>query len=139
MRTAALEYDEISQATQNDARVTRVGRILRMTSIDELPQLINVLSGEMSLVGPRPHASSTRIGNVRFAEVAHNYAARHRVKPGMTGWAQVNGWRGETDSEGKLLKRIEHDLFYIEHWSIAFDLYVLVRTIAAVLSTRAAY
>jgi polysaccharide biosynthesis protein PslA len=139
MRAASLEFENIRQATHNDARVTRIGRILRMTSIDELPQLINVLSGEMSLVGPRPHASSTKIGDVRFAEVAQNYAARHRVKPGMTGWAQVNGWRGETDTEEKLLKRIEYDLFYIEHWSIGFDLYVLVRTFAAVLSARAAY
>jgi len=139
MRAASLEYDDVRQATQNDARVTRVGRWLRMTSLDEVPQLINVLSGEMSLVGPRPHASSTKIGNARFAEVAQNYAARHRVKPGMTGWAQVNGWRGETDTEEKLFKRIEFDLFYIENWSIGFDLYILVRTFVAVLSARAAY
>jgi Undecaprenyl-phosphate glucose phosphotransferase len=139
MRAAALEYDDIRQATQNHARVTRVGRLLRMTSMDEVPQLINVLNGEMSLVGPRPHASSTKIGGARFAEVAQNYAARHRVKPGMTGWAQVNGWRGETDTEEKLLKRIEYDLFYIENWSIGFDLYIMVRTFAAVLSARAAY
>jgi Undecaprenyl-phosphate glucose phosphotransferase len=139
MRAAALEYDDIRQATQNDTRVTRVGRLLRMTSLDEVPQLINVLSGEMSLVGPRPHASSTRIGDVRFAEVAQNYAARHRVKPGMTGWAQVNGWRGETDTEEKLLKRIEYDLFYIENWSIGFDLYIMIRTFVAVVSARAAY
>jgi exopolysaccharide biosynthesis polyprenyl glycosylphosphotransferase len=139
MRTSALQFDDVRQATRNDTRVTRVGRLLRMTSIDELPQLLNVLSGEMSLVGPRPHASSTKVGGTRFAEVAANYAARHRVKPGMTGWAQVNGWRGETDTEQKLVKRIEFDLFYIENWSIAFDLYILVRTIAAVAAARAAY
>jgi Undecaprenyl-phosphate glucose phosphotransferase len=139
MRKSALQFDDVRQATRNDTRVTRVGRLLRMTSIDELPQLLNVLSGEMSLVGPRPHASSTKVGGTRFAEVAANYAARHRVKPGMTGWAQVNGWRGETDTEQKLVKRIEFDLFYIENWSIAFDLYILVRTIAAVAAARAAY
>lgn len=139
MQTASLEIDDIRQATRNDARVTRVGRLLRMTSIDELPQLFNVLSGEMSLVGPRPHASSTKVGSARFAEVAANYAARHRVKPGITGWAQVNGWRGETDTEEKLVKRIEYDMFYIENWSIAFDLYILVRTLAAVIAARAAY
>jgi len=139
MRTDMLQYDQISQATQRDPRVTRIGRILRGSSLDELPQLINVVRGEMSLVGPRPHAPSTRVAGILFSEATNNYAARHRVKPGMTGWAQVNGWRGETDTDEKLLKRVEFDLFYIEHWSISFDLYIIIRTFAAVLFPKSAY
>ena len=139
MRNDALQYDEIKQATAGDRRVTRVGRFLRGSSIDELPQLINVVAGQMSLVGPRPHAPSTKVAGILFSEATQNYAARHRVKPGMTGWAQVNGWRGETDTDEKLLKRVECDLFYIEHWSIGFDLYIIVRTFAAVLFPKAAY
>ena len=128
----SLEFDDIKQVTVGDRRVTRLGRFLRATSLDELPQLINVLLGQMSLVGPRPHAPSTKVNGLLFHEAANNYAARHRVKPGMTGWAQVNGWRGETDTDDKLLKRIEFDLFYIENWSIYFDIYILIRTIGAV-------
>jgi Undecaprenyl-phosphate glucose phosphotransferase len=139
MRNDALQYDQISQVTAGDRRVTRVGRILRGSSIDELPQLINVVRGEMSLVGPRPHAPSTKVAGILFSEATQNYAARHRVKPGMTGWAQVNGWRGETDTDEKLLKRVECDLFYIEHWSIGFDLYIIIRTFAAVLFPKSAY
>lgn len=139
MRNDALQYDEIRQATARDPRVTRVGRFLRGSSIDELPQLINVVTGQMSLVGPRPHAPSTKVAGILFSEATQNYAARHRVKPGMTGWAQVNGWRGETDTDEKLLKRVEYDLFYIEHWSIGFDLYIIVRTFAAVLFPKSAY
>ncbi len=122
----------IQQAKRRDPRITRVGRIIRRTSIDELPQLFNVLSGEMSLVGPRPHAPSTRAGNRPFPDVIQTYAARHKVKPGITGWAQVCGWRGETETEEKLIKRVEHDLYYIEHWSVGFDLYILARTALAV-------
>jgi exopolysaccharide biosynthesis polyprenyl glycosylphosphotransferase len=133
------ETDSIQQATRDDQRITRVGAILRRTSLDELPQLFNVLSGDMSLVGPRPHAPSTRAGGRLFADVVQTYAARHKVKPGITGWAQVNGWRGETDTEDKLVKRIEYDLFYIENWSIGFDLYILVRTVFAVLVPRNAF
>lgn len=139
MRNDALQYDQIRQATAGDRRVTRVGRFLRGSSIDELPQLINVVSGQMSLVGPRPHAPSTKVAGILFSEATQNYAARHRVKPGMTGWAQVNGWRGETDTDEKLLKRVEYDLFYIEHWSIGFDIYIIVRTFAAVLFPKSAY
>ncbi|RZM33385.1 MAG: exopolysaccharide biosynthesis polyprenyl glycosylphosphotransferase, partial [Sphingomonas sp.] len=139
MRNDTLQYDNIKQATAGDRRVTRVGRILRGSSIDELPQLINVVSGQMSLVGPRPHAPSTKVAGILFSEANRNYAARHRVKPGMTGWAQVNGWRGETDTDEKLLKRVECDLFYIEHWSIGFDLYIIIRTFAAVLFPKSAY
>jgi len=130
------QFDGIEQASRHDPRVTRVGRILRKTSIDELPQLFNVLRGQMSLVGPRPHADSTRAGGRLFSDVVTSYAARHKVKPGITGWAQVCGWRGETDTEDKLVKRLEHDLHYIENWSLGFDLYILVRTIGAVALNR---
>mgnify|MGYP002780025630 CR=1 FL=1 len=134
-----LEYRDIKQAGRDDPRVTRIGRFLRRTSLDELPQLFNVLQGDMSLVGPRPHAPSTRAGGKLFAEAVQSYAARHKVKPGITGWAQVNGWRGETDTEDKLIRRVEHDLYYIENWSIWFDLYILVRTIGAVLLPKNAF
>ena len=136
---ACCEEDGIQQATKGDKRVTRVGRMIRATSIDELPQLFNVIGGDMSLVGPRPHAPSTRAGGRLFHEVIQTYAARHKVKPGISGWAQVCGWRGETDTEEKLVKRLEHDLYYIENWSISFDLYILVRTVLAVLAPRNAF
>ena len=134
-----LEYKNITQANRDDPRITPVGRFLRRTSIDELPQLFNVLLGDMSLVGPRPHAASTRAGGRLFSDVVQSYAARHKVKPGITGWAQVCGWRGETDTEEKLIKRFEHDLHYIENWSIWFDLYILMRTWGAVLLPRNAF
>ena len=127
------EVVEINQARRRDPRITRVGAILRRTSLDELPQLFNVMSGEMSLVGPRPHAALTRAGGRLFSDVLTSYAARHKVKPGITGWAQVCGWRGETDTEDKLIKRFEHDLYYIENWSIWFDFYVLARTVIALI------
>jgi len=133
------EVDGIQQATKGDKRVTRVGRFIRATSIDELPQLFNVVAGDMSLVGPRPHAPSTRAGGRLFHEVIQTYAARHKVKPGITGWAQACGWRGETDTEEKLVKRLEHDLYYIENWSIPFDIYILVRTVFAVIVPKNAF
>jgi Undecaprenyl-phosphate glucose phosphotransferase len=133
------ETDGIRQATRGDQRITRVGRIIRATSLDELPQLFNVLAGDMSLVGPRPHAPSTRAGGRLFNEVVQTYAARHKVKPGITGWAQVCGWRGETDTEDKLVKRLEHDLYYIENWSVPFDIYILLRTVFAVLFPKNAF
>ena len=139
MHVQSLQHEAIDQVSKGDDRVTRVGRILRSTSLDEVPQLLNVLRGNMSLVGPRPHAPSTRVRGVLFHEAVRNYAARHRVKPGMTGWAQVHGWRGETDTDEKLQKRVEYDLFYIENWSIRFDIYILFRTIGAVLFPRHAY
>ena len=133
------EVDGITQVSRGDKRVTRVGAVIRATSLDELPQLFNVIAGDMSLVGPRPHAPSTRAGGRLFHEVVATYAARHKVKPGITGWAQVCGWRGETDTEDKLVKRLDHDLYYIENWSIGFDLYILLRTIAAVVVPRNAF
>jgi Undecaprenyl-phosphate glucose phosphotransferase len=133
------EVEAINQVSRDDPRVTRVGRILRRTSLDELPQLINVLQGDMSLVGPRPHAASTRAGGRLFSDVLASYAARHKVKPGITGWAQVCGWRGETDTEEKLVKRFEHDIYYIENWSLGFDFYILFRTIGSVLLLRNAF
>jgi exopolysaccharide biosynthesis polyprenyl glycosylphosphotransferase len=117
-----------------DPRITRVGRFLRMTSLDELPQLINVLRGEMSLVGPRPHAMAANAAGVLYDRAISEYPIRHRVKPGMTGWAQVNGWRGETTTIEQIRRRVEHDLYYIENWSLTFDLLILGRTIFAVLS-----
>jgi Undecaprenyl-phosphate glucose phosphotransferase len=126
-------------ATRNDRRVTRIGRFLRRSSLDELPQLVNVLRGDMSIVGPRPHALSARAADRLYEEVVEEYAARHRVKPGITGWAQVNGWRGETDTYDKIKKRVEYDLDYIENWSLAFDIKILLMTVAAVFRTENAY
>ena len=124
---------------RGDPRVTRLGRFLRRTSLDELPQLFNVVTGEMSLVGPRPHALQAKAGDTLYQEVMTNYAARHRVKPGVTGWAQVNGWRGETDTHEKLIQRVNHDLHYIDNWSLGLDLWILLRTVSAVINTRNAF
>ena len=139
MHVEDCEHDQIVQAKRDDPRVTRVGAFLRRTSLDELPQLFNVVRGEMSLVGPRPHAPSTRAGQRLFREAVNTYAARHRVKPGITGWAQVRGWRGITDTEDKLVKRLEHDLYYIEHWSPWFDMVILARTVSAALLPKNAF
>ena len=125
--------------TKDDPRVTRVGRFIRKTSLDELPQLINVLKGELSLVGPRPHATMASAAGSLYENVVDGYFARHKVKPGMTGWAQINGWRGETDTAEKIERRVEHDLYYIENWSLTFDLYILARTPLSLLNTRSAY
>jgi Undecaprenyl-phosphate glucose phosphotransferase len=126
--------------TKGDPRVTRVGAFLRKTSIDELPQLINVaIKGNLSLVGPRPHAVHAKAENRLYDEAVDGYFARHRVKPGITGWAQVCGWRGETDTHEKIQRRVEHDLYYIENWSVLFDLYILARTPLAVSNARNAY
>jgi Undecaprenyl-phosphate glucose phosphotransferase len=126
MTTFDDSRDPFRQATRNDPRVTRVGRILRRTNIDELPQLINVLRGEMSMVGPRPHAVSH---NDMFADQIRRMFRRHNVKPGITGWAQVNGLRGETDTFEKMQKRIEHDLYYVDNWSFFFDLKIMIMTV----------
>jgi Undecaprenyl-phosphate glucose phosphotransferase len=125
--------------TKNDARVTRVGRIIRRTSLDELPQLINVLKGELSLVGPRPHATKAKAGDELYEHVVDGYFARHKMKPGITGWAQINGWRGETDTHEKIRHRVEHDLHYIENWSLMFDLYILAKTPLSLLKSEGAY
>ena len=117
------------QTTRDDPRVTRVGWWLRRFSIDELPQLLNVVQGSMSLVGPRPHAPNTKAADKLFAEVVSQYAVRHRVKPGITGWAQVNGWRGETKTEDQVRSRVRFDLDYIQNWSLALDLKILVLTL----------
>ncbi|HVM95657.1 MAG TPA: undecaprenyl-phosphate glucose phosphotransferase [Candidatus Acidoferrales bacterium] len=124
---------------RNDPRVTRLGSFLRRTSLDELPQFINVLRGEMSIVGPRPHALAAKAGQILYQEAVQCYDARHRVKPGITGWAQVNGWRGETETVEQIQKRVEHDLYYIEHWSVALDLKIIVRTILGGFTGRQAY
>lgn len=121
------------QTTKHDPRITRVGELLRRTSIDELPQLLNVIKGDMSLVGPRPHAVNTRAAGKLFQEVVLEYAARHKVKPGITGWAQVNGWRGETDTEEKIIRRVECDLFYMENWSVFLDIEIIFRTVMVVV------
>jgi Undecaprenyl-phosphate glucose phosphotransferase len=125
--------------TKDDPRVTRVGRFIRKTSLDELPQLINVLKGELSMVGPRPHALQAKAASALYDDVVDGYFARHRVKPGITGWAQINGWRGETDTPEKIQRRVEHDLYYIENWSVLFDLYILLMTPLALLKTQNAY
>ena len=126
----------IQQATRNDPRVTRLGRWLRKSSIDELPQLFNVIWGKMSLVGPRPHAASH---NTEYEAVIANYAFRHHVKPGLTGWAQVNGYRGETRQIEQMECRVEHDLWYINNWSQLLDLKIVLKTVVVALRQNAAY
>ncbi len=133
------ERGRLRQACPHDPRVTRVGAVLRHLSFDELPQLWNVLRGEMALVGPRPHAPGTCAGTTPFEQVSERYAQRHQVRPGMTGLAQVRGWRGQTDTEEKLLGRLDSDLEYIATWSLRLDCLILARTVATVLRMRNAY
>jgi Undecaprenyl-phosphate glucose phosphotransferase len=126
--------------TRGDPRVTRLGRILRKSSLDELPQLFNVLDGSLSLVGPRPHALDARSSRQeRFAQIVSGYSARHRLPPGITGWAQIHGWRGEVSDPDSLRHRFEHDLYYIENWSLWLDLRVLLRTPLSLVNTSRAY
>ena len=139
MYTDQADVDARKLVTKDDPRVTRVGRFIRKTTMDELPQLFNVLNGSLSLVGPRPHATRASAAGTLYENAVQGYFARHKVKPGMTGWAQVNGWRGETDTEEKILARVEHDLHYIENWSLTFDLYILARTPLALFNTKNAY
>jgi lipopolysaccharide/colanic/teichoic acid biosynthesis glycosyltransferase len=139
MRQNAHQETTCRQATRNDPRFTWFGALLRRSSFDELPQLLNVLAGTMSVVGPRPHAPGTCAAGRPFETITHHYAARHRVKPGMTGLAQVRGWRGETDTEEKLLRRVDSDLEYIATWSIRGDLRIVCRTVVAVLCMRNAW
>jgi len=126
MKDGADQEGDVPQAVKGDSRVTRFGAFLRRTSLDELPQFINVLQGRMSIVGPRPHAVEH---NELYKSQIDGYMLRHKVKPGITGWAQINGWRGETDTLDKMQKRIEYDLYYIEHWSLAFDLKIIFLTV----------
>ena len=114
------------QVMRDDPRVTRAGRVLRWLSLDELPQLVNVLRGEMSIVGPRPHPLAL---NEHYATMIDGYLSRHQVKPGLTGWAQVNGLRGETDTLDKMERRVQYDLYYVERWSLGFDLRIMARTL----------
>ncbi|MGA3303839.1 MAG: undecaprenyl-phosphate glucose phosphotransferase [Methylovirgula sp.] len=126
--------------TRGDPRVTPVGRFIRKTSLDELPQLFNVVfKGNLSLVGPRPHAVHAKAAERLYDEAVDGYFARHRVRPGLTGWAQIHGWRGETDTQEKIQQRVAHDLYYIENWSILLDCYILLATPFALLKTDNAY
>lgn len=126
----------VKQASRGDPRITRIGRFIRRTSIDELPQLFNVIGGSMSLVGPRPHALNH---NEEFEEKVRGYMGRHRVKPGITGWAQVNGLRGETDTLEKITARTEYDIYYTDNWSLVFDFRILMLTVVSVLFHKEAY
>ena len=128
--------DDVHQATRNDMRVTRLGRILRRTSLDELPQLLNVLVGDMSLVGPRPHAS---VHNELWRAKIDGYMLRHKVKPGITGWAQVNGWRGETNTDYKMEQRVNYDLAYIKNWSPWLDVKIVFLTAISLFTDKNTY
>lgn len=139
MYTHMVDHGGATQASRNDPRVTRVGRFLRRTSLDELPQFFNVLKGDMSVVGPRPHPIGMRTEKLLCHEIVADYAHRHRMKPGITGWAQVNGWRGATDTAEKLQRRVEHDLYYIDNWSVSFDLRILFLTVFRLFSDENAY
>ncbi|WP_428537814.1 exopolysaccharide biosynthesis polyprenyl glycosylphosphotransferase [Rhodopila sp.] len=139
MFTHLADADAKQQALRGDKRVTAVGAWLRRTSLDEIPQLLNVLRGDMSLVGPRPHALATTAGGLALEEAVPVYPSRHRVKPGITGWAQVNGYRGALDSVEKIVHRVNHDLYYIENWSLALDLKILWRTVRLVFADDNAF
>jgi putative colanic acid biosynthesis UDP-glucose lipid carrier transferase len=134
--TVCEDGSQITQASKGDMRITKLGRFLRKTSLDELPQFINVLQGRMSIVGPRPHAIAH---NEQYRKLINGYMVRHKVKPGITGWAQVNGLRGETETLDKMKARVDCDLDYLRHWSIGLDLYIIFRTMAVVLKDQYAY
>lgn len=134
--TVTENGDAVTQATKNDARITKVGAFLRRTSLDELPQFINVLQGHMSVVGPRPHAVAH---NEAYRKKVEYYMLRHRIKPGITGWAQVNGWRGETDTLDKMQKRVEYDLEYIKNWSLWLDFKIVLFTLYKGFINKNAY
>ena len=134
--TVTEDGDVVKQATKNDSRVTPIGAFLRKTSLDELPQFINVLQGRMSIVGPRPHAIAH---NELYRKLIRGYMIRHKVRPGITGLAQVNGYRGETETVEKMKMRIEYDLAYLRSWSLLLDLQILLKTILVVLKKQNAY
>jgi putative colanic acid biosynthesis UDP-glucose lipid carrier transferase len=134
--TVLEDGGEVRQATKDDKRITRMGRLLRRTSMDELPQFINVLQGRMSAVGPRPHAVAH---NETYRKLIDGYMVRHKVKPGVTGWAQVNGFRGETDTIEKMQQRIEYDLAYLRNWSLRLDLMIILKTALVLFGDRKAY
>lgn len=134
--TAWDDGDQVRQATRGDSRVTPFGAFIRRTSMDELPQFLNVLQGRMSIVGPRPHAVAH---NETYRKLIKGYMIRHKVKPGITGWAQVNGYRGETETVDKMQKRIEYDLDYLRNWSLSLDLWIIFKTVLVVLRDRHAY
>ncbi len=136
MRVHNEDDGKVTQATKNDNRVTKVGKFIRKTSLDELPQFFNVIQGRMSIVGPRPHALAH---NEEFKDRVNYYMQRHKVKPGITGWAQVNGLRGETDTVEKMARRVEYDLFYIENWSLWFDIRIIFMTILTGFTDKNAY
>ena len=140
MRIGAANVNDASgkekQAGRDDPRITPIGKFLRRSSLDELPQLINVLRGDMSLVGPRPHVPSH---NTYYETLIDRYASRHKMKPGLTGWAQVNGWRGETETIEKMAKRVEYDIWYAEHWSLSLDLKIIFLTPLVLFFQKQAY
>jgi putative colanic acid biosynthesis UDP-glucose lipid carrier transferase len=134
--TVCEDGREVVQAQKDDSRVTNIGRLLRRTSLDELPQFFNVLRGDMSIVGPRPHAVAH---NEQYRSLIRGYMIRHKVKPGITGWAQINGWRGETDTLEKMKKRIDYDLWYIQNWSVWLDIKIMFLTVISGISGENAY
>ena len=134
--TVQEDGDRVVQAQKGDKRLTSIGAFLRRTSLDELPQFLNVIAGSMSIVGPRPHAVAH---NEQYRTLIDGYMIRHKVKPGITGWAQVNGFRGETETVDKMRKRVEHDLDYLRNWSVSLDLWIMVKTLITVWKDRNAY
>jgi len=134
--TVREDGETIRQAVRGDNRVTRIGQWLRMTSIDEIPQFFNVLKGDMSIVGPRPHAAAH---DSYYADLISGYAFRHHVKPGITGWAQVNGFRGETPTVNSMKERVDHDIWYVDNWSLLLDVQIILRTAVEVVRGRNAY
>jgi putative colanic acid biosynthesis UDP-glucose lipid carrier transferase len=136
MMEHVAEDGRVVQASRKDSRVTKFGAFLRRTSLDELPQFWNVLQGRMSIVGPRPHALQH---NEEYKDQIDLYMLRHKVKPGITGWAQIHGWRGETDTLDKMKKRVEYDLYYIENWSLWLDIKIIFLTLFSGFIHKNAY
>ena len=139
MKDASADHDAARQTSRSDTRLTRVGAVLRRHSLDELPQLLNVLGGSMSIVGPRPHALGTRTSGLLLEDALDRYVARSRVKPGITGWAQVNGSRGELSTLERLEQRVDLDLYYIDNWSLLLDVKILLMTVGCAIHDRSAY